>query len=83
MKRRTFMQNCAAGALALSADKRLVGQPPGAAALEEAFRRPSAQAGARTWWHWMNGNVTADGITRDMEAMKQVGVAGFQIFDVG
>ncbi len=31
----------------------------------------------------MNGNVTADGITRDMEAMKQAGVAGFQIFDVG
>jgi hypothetical protein len=31
----------------------------------------------------MNGNVTADGITRDLEAMKRVGIGGFQIFDVG
>jgi hypothetical protein len=51
-------------------------------ALDEAFRRPPASAGPYTWWHWMNGNVTADGITPDLEAMKRVGVAGFQLFEV-
>ena len=37
--------------------------------LEEAFRRPPAEARPHTWWHWMNGNVTADGITRDLEVL--------------
>jgi hypothetical protein len=31
----------------------------------------------------MNGNITKDGITLDLEAMKRVGVGGFQQFDVG
>ncbi len=82
MKRRTFIQSCATGALTLVADSPLSSQVPSARALEEAFRRPPASAGPYTWWHWMNGNVTADGITRDLEAMKRVGVAGFQLFEV-
>ena len=31
----------------------------------------------------MNGNITAEGITLDIEAMKRVGIRGFQIFQVG
>ena len=31
----------------------------------------------------MNGNVTADGITRDLEAMHAIGVAGVVIYDGG
>jgi hypothetical protein len=31
----------------------------------------------------MNGNITADGITRDLEAMQRVGIGGFQIFQAG
>ena len=30
----------------------------------------------------MNGNVTKEGITADLEAMKRVGVGGAQIFNV-
>ncbi|MEO6525688.1 MAG: glycosyl hydrolase, partial [Gemmatimonadaceae bacterium] len=51
--------------------------------LERGFARPPADARPHTWWHWMNGNVTADGITRDLEAMARVGVGGVQMFDVG
>ena len=54
-----------------------------AGALETAFRQPPAGAHAKTWWHWMNGNVTAEGITLDIEAMKRAGIRGFQIFQVG
>lgn len=32
--------------------------------------------------HWTNGNVTEEGITKDLEWMKRVGIAGFQISDV-
>lgn len=50
--------------------------------LREGFENPPAAAKARTWWHWINGNVTRDGITDDLEAMKQVGIQEAQIFNV-
>lgn len=37
----------------------------------------------RVWWHWMNGNITKDGIRKDLLWMKQVGIGGFQVFDAG
>jgi len=48
--------------------------------LEEGFRDPPEAARPRVWWHWMNGNVSKEGVTRDLEAMKRVGIAGVQIF---
>ncbi len=52
--------------------------------LEENFRNtPPDSARAHTWWHWMDGHVTAEGITADLEAMKQAGLGGFQAFAVG
>ncbi len=49
----------------------------------EAFRSPPHEAKPHTWWHWMNGNVTKEGITADLEAMARVGIGGVQIFDAG
>jgi hypothetical protein len=51
-------------------------------ALESGFLRPPDSARPHTWWHWMDGNITREGITLDLEAMKRVGVGGAQIFDV-
>lgn len=51
--------------------------------LEAAFRTPPADAYPRTFWFWMNGHVTRDGITRDLEAMHRVGVSGVLIYDGG
>jgi hypothetical protein len=50
--------------------------------LESGFHNPPQAAKPQTWWHWMNGNVTKDGITADLEAMKRVGLGGAQIFYV-
>ena len=50
--------------------------------LEIGFRNPPASARPRTWWHWTQSNVTKDGITKDLEWMKRVGIAGFQLADV-
>ena len=50
--------------------------------LQEGFHRPPDSARPRTWWHWTNGNVTMEGITKDLEWMKAVGIAGFQLADV-
>ncbi len=49
--------------------------------LEQNFKNPPPSAKARTWWHWLNGNVTKAGITADLEAMKDVGIQEAQIFN--
>ncbi len=49
--------------------------------LEEGFRSPPDSARPRVWWHWMNGNISKEGITLDLEWMHRVGIAGVQNFD--
>lgn len=51
-------------------------------ALEQNFRQPPDSARPRTWWHWTQSNVTTEGITKDLEWMKRVGLGGFQLADV-
>ena len=50
-------------------------------ALEQGFLNPPASAKPRVWWHWMNGNITKEGIKLDLEWMNRVGIGGFQNFD--
>ncbi len=50
--------------------------------LKAGFRTPPDSAKALTWWHWMNGNVSKEGITADLEAMQRVGIHGAQLFNV-
>ena len=50
--------------------------------LAVGFQNPPASARPHTWWHWMDGNVTKEGITADLEAMKEVGIGGAQMFTV-
>ena len=47
--------------------------------LEAGFSNPPNTAKPQTWWHWMNGNITKEGITADLEAMKQIGLGGATI----
>jgi len=51
------------------------------ASLEEGFKNPPNSAKPRVWWHWMNGNITKEGIKLDLEWMNRVGIGGFQNFD--
>ncbi|WP_396635703.1 glycosyl hydrolase [Maribacter sp. R77961] len=50
--------------------------------LETGFQNPPNEAKARTWWHWLSGNVSKSGITKDLEAMKSVGIQEAQLFNV-
>ncbi len=50
--------------------------------LAAGFAHPPAAAQPRTWWHWVSGNVSKEGITADLEAMKSIGLAGAQLFTV-
>lgn len=46
------------------------------------FNNPPADKHITTWWHWMNGYITKEGITRDLEAMKQQGIHSASILNV-
>src|SRR5580698_6430658 len=51
--------------------------------LEVGFSNPPETAKPQTWWHWVDGNVSKDGITADLEAMKRVGISKAYICNVG
>lgn len=50
--------------------------------LKQEFQQPPLSAWPRTWWHWTGSNITKEGIHKDLEWMKQAGIAGFQLADV-
>ena len=49
--------------------------------LRAGFDNPPNAARPRVWWHWMNGNITREGIKLDLEWMQRTGIGGFQNFD--
>ena len=51
--------------------------------LVQGFDNPPAECHPFTWWHWMDGNVTTDGIRKDLEWMHRSGIAGVFLFDAG
>ncbi len=58
-------------------------KPPagGGDLLKKGFVTPPQSARPLVWWHWMNGNISKEGIKLDLEWMHRVGIGGFQNFD--
>ena len=87
MKRRTFIERTGAAGLIILIHPAEVEEQFAdeltSSLLETDFRNPPAAAYPQVYWFWMNGNVTRQGITLDLEAMKQIGVGGVFNFDVG
>jgi len=50
--------------------------------LKQEFMGPPNSSRPRTWFHVMSGNMTKDGITKDMEAIHAVGIGGVLLFNV-
>ena len=42
--------------------------------LESAFSQPPEATRPRCYWYWMDGQISKEGITHDLEAMKRVGI---------
>ena len=79
MKRTSFLASLIAAAFVLSC--------PGpvnlyAGSIEEDFKNPPLSAGPYVWWHWMGSNISKEGITKDLEAMKAAGIGGATIFNL-
>ncbi|HNQ90122.1 MAG TPA: glycosyl hydrolase [Verrucomicrobiota bacterium] len=52
-------------------------------ALDDGWRTPPPSARLRAYWWWLNGNVTRNAITRDLEEMKDRGFGGALLCDAG
>lgn len=46
------------------------------------FNKPDRDYAPMVWWHWINGNITKDGIRKDLLALHKVGIRGVQVFNV-
>ena len=48
----------------------------------KVFKDPNNCYGPYVWWHWLGPNFSENGITKDLEAMKESGVGGATIFNI-
>jgi hypothetical protein len=80
MKRTTRLVLVAACVAALSLCGTCLAQST--AELAHNFQNPPASARPWVYWFWLNGNITREGITADLEAMKRVGIGGVLIMEV-
>lgn len=66
----TILQRLLLGGIILAAAM----QSGAGESLEQEFKNPPEATRPRCYWYWMEGNITKDGITKDLEAMQRVGI---------
>lgn len=50
--------------------------------LGDSFQTPPSPAKPHTLWHWMDGNISKEGITADLEAMHRIGLGGAMMYSL-
>ena len=68
--------------ISLSAQPKAVLNSDQIESVRKDFSSPPESSRPWVFWFWMNGNVTREGITADLEAMKRVGIGGVLIMDI-
>jgi hypothetical protein len=83
MQRRKFLKTAGGVGLIAMIDSHAFAGMPGENidALEQYFQQPPHDAQPQVIWFWMNGHISKEGITLDLEAMKQIGIGGVFNFD--
>ncbi len=51
--------------------------------LYDSFKEPPMASRPLVYWHWMGGNITPEGLRKDILWMKESGIVGFNIVDAG
>ena len=73
--------SCVALTLA-SASVQAQGAAPDIERLQAEFKAPPAAARPWTWFHVMSGNMSREGLTKDLESLADAGVGGIVLFHV-
>lgn len=76
------MKNLSCVLFALFITLTISGQQISPSELAESFKNPPPSAKPRTWMHAMSGNMSKEGLTKDLEAMADVGIGGIILFNV-
>ena len=50
--------------------------------LAQSFRSPFGKVQTAVYWYWLDGNISCDGVRRDLEAMKRAGIDRAYIGDI-
>ena len=87
LNRRVFLKGVAGGTAGIMAGYWINLTPASAATLAKqdlstGFLNPPDSARPWVYWFWINGNITKEGITADLEAMQRVGIGGVLIMEV-
>ena len=56
---------------------------PAYAEMAADFRDPFGKVRTGAYWYWMAGNVTSEGVKKDLQAMKRAGIDRAYIGDIG
>ena len=72
MNRRDFLLSSAAGAFAFHGGALQLS----ATQLEAGFTNPPDTAKPWVLWFWLSGNITREGLTRDLESFRRAGIGG-------
>lgn len=51
--------------------------------IDTAFDHPSIDAKPGLYWYWMNGNISKEGIKKDLQAMDSIGIGWVYVMDIG
>lgn len=51
--------------------------------IRDEFRNPPIYAWPKVYWWWLNGNIDVDRIKEEILTMKNAGLSGFDIFEIG
>lgn len=51
--------------------------------MEAAFRTPPASVQTSVYWYWMSDNISKEGVVKDLQAMKSVGINRAFIGNIG
>src|SRR4051812_34495962 len=58
-------------------------EPAGYQQLKKVFEEPPPQAHPKSYWWWLNGNTDTARLMTELAAMKDAGITGVDIFDIG
>ncbi len=79
----TLPRHLLLGALIVAAPFAVPAKAQTGNSMATGFATPPEATKPRCYWYWMDGRVTKEGITRDIEAMKRVGVGEAYIGIIG
>ena len=60
----------------------LIGCTQQKSTLKSVFLSPPEEAKPWTYWYWMHGALSKEGITADLESMKEAGLGGAYVFTI-